>query len=254
MDQRVAEGLLADLESLKPTLLVVSGDFTQRARVGQFEAARAFINRISLPKILIPGNHDISMYDVVRRFTFPLNRYRRYITDDLWPFYHDEEIAVLGLNTARSFTWKDGRISVDQIAQMQKHFCALPAQSFKVLVTHHPFIPPPEDSSPAVVGRGDVAIEVLDSCGVELLLAGHLHMGYTGDARAYYLPIKRSILVAQAGTATSTRRRGEPNNFNLITIDLPTVIFEVRAWDGERFLPYATTRYLQVGPDWRRVE
>ncbi len=254
VDDRVVEGLLADLEILEPTLLVVSGDFTQRARRGQFAAARAFLDRIASPKILIPGNHDIPFYDFTRRFFSPLGRYQRYITDDLTPFFQDDEIAVLGINTARSLAFQGGRISHVQIDQVKSHFMAVPPDHFKVLVTHHPFIPPPEDSTLALVGRAGLAIHALDDCGVDLLLAGHLHLGYTGDARAYYLPIKRSILVAQAGTATSTRRRGEPNNYNVISIDLPTVTFELRGWDGGKFLPHSVTRYLQVETDWRRVE
>ncbi|HEX9172967.1 MAG TPA: metallophosphoesterase, partial [Telluria sp.] len=125
---RVDPALLDPLRELvhriAPDVVVVSGDLTQRARSGQFEAARAWLDTLPGPQVIVPGNHDISLYNVFRRFVKPLERYKRYITDDLDPIYIDEEIAVLGVNTARSLTFKDGRVNdrqVDQIrAQLSK--------------------------------------------------------------------------------------------------------------------------------------
>src|SRR5436190_16940942 len=83
LDPPVAEGLVADLADRKPSLLVVSGDFTQRAREGQFRAAADFLKRLPTPQLLVPGNHDIPLYNLIRRFFFPLDRYRRIIGDEL---------------------------------------------------------------------------------------------------------------------------------------------------------------------------
>lgn len=249
-DLPVAEGLLEDLTALAPALVVVSGDLTQRARRRQFAAARDFLARIPFPLLLVPGNHDIPLYDVARRFLRPLNRYQRYITSDLMPLFRDEELAVLGINTARSATWKNGRISLAQIQDIRRVFCSVPAQLFKVMVTHHPFVPPPNDPSPALVGRGPLALEALQACGVELLLAGHLHIGYSGDVTAQYLAMRRSILVAQAGTAISLRRRGEANAYNLIRIDLPHLQITVRGWNGEKFGDVLRTDYVKRGSQW----
>src|SRR5215208_4115910 len=121
VDAPVAEGLVEDLKENPCDLLVISGDFTQRARAGQYREAAAYCARLQQPQIAVPGNHDIPLYDVIRRFFFPLNRYRQYITKDLRPFYKDEKVAILGMNTARSWTWnwngfwKDGRISEEQL-------------------------------------------------------------------------------------------------------------------------------------------
>src|ERR1700722_10258980 len=104
-DPRLAEGLLADLAEVRPALVAVSGDLTQRARRGQFAAARAVLSRIPFPQLVVPGNHDIPFYDLGRRFLRPLNRFRRYITHDLNPTFADEEMLVVGINTARSATW-----------------------------------------------------------------------------------------------------------------------------------------------------
>ena len=47
----------------------------------------------------------------------------------------------------------------------------------------------------------------LDACEVDLLLAGHLHHGYSGDTRTQYPASHRAIISAQAGTAISGRAR-----------------------------------------------
>lgn len=231
-DPEVAEGLVEDLCRMEPVLVVNSGDFTQRARRSQFRSAAEFMKRLPHPRLSVPGNHDIPLFDVVRRFISPLGRYKRYITDELFPRYVDEGLAVLGINTARSLTWKSGRISVEQIQKMEQILSGLPGTLFKIVVTHHPFIPPPgqEDSGVDLVGRAGRALEVLEKGGVDLLLAGHLHHGYTGDIRTYYPSSKRSIIVAQAGTAISDRIRSEPNGYNIIRVEGEHVGVEVRRW------------------------
>src|SRR5271166_2836489 len=114
-DAAVAEALVADLAALRPDLVVISGDLTQRARRGEFAAARAFLDRLPAPFIAVPGNHDVPLYDLVRRTFRPLHRFARYITDLSHPFFADAEIAVLGINTARSMAISSGRISHDQM-------------------------------------------------------------------------------------------------------------------------------------------
>lgn len=251
-DARVVEAVLEDLAEGRPHLVVVSGDLTQRARRREFLAARAFLDRLPAPVLVVPGNHDIPLFDLPRRFFRPLERYRRMVTDELLPLFHEEEMAVLGVNTARSNVWKNGRISLDQIESIRAHFGPLPERVFKVLVTHHPFLPPPSSRAGRTVGRGLLALQAAEACGVDLLLAGHLHFGFSGDVRAHYLTIRRSILVAQAGTATSLRVRGEPNTYNVITVDGPAMGLVVRAWDGARFSPLSSVRYLKRDHEWVR--
>jgi 3',5'-cyclic AMP phosphodiesterase CpdA len=251
-DPRLAEALLHDLAEAAPSVVAVSGDLTQRARSRQFEAARAFLARLPAPRVVVPGNHDIPLFDVARRFLAPLARYHRYIDAEADPFYVDEEIALQGINTARSNTWKDGRVSERQILGLRARLCALPRGLFKVMVSHHPFAPPPRDPAPPLVGRGLRALEAAADCGVELLLAGHLHEGYTADVRATHVSLARSMIVAQAGTALSRRRRGEPNAYNLVTVDPPRLGVQVRAWTGRRFEAAAATEYRKEGAEWRR--
>lgn len=247
-DPVIIRELLADLSRLGPTLVAVSGDLTQRARRRQFLAARSFLERIPCPKIVVPGNHDIPLYDPVHRFLLPLHRWRRYIAPDMDPLYMDAEVAVLGVNTARSLALVNGRISDRQIVLLRQRLCSIPDGIFKIVVTHHPFIPPPIPPY-SIVGRAAKALAVLEECGVDLLLAGHYHVGYSDDIREHHATVRSHILVCQAATL-STRLRREPAAYNVYTIDPPDLTLAVRAWNGKRFVTVSESRYRELKKTW----
>ena len=248
VDGSLAEALLTDLAALAPTLVVVSGDLTQRARRTQFRDARRFLDRLPAPYLVVPGNHDIPLYDVVRRAFKPLDRYRETITGDLAPTYLDDALAVLGLNTARPSVWKEGRISKAQLALI-RWLGSVDGARLRVLVTHHPFIPPPGRETP-LVRRGAEALRIAAECGVDVCLGGHLHVGYTGDGRAYHPGLGRSIVVVQAGTAISNRRRGEPNGYNFLRVTRDQLEVEVRIAAGGRYAPLRSSRFARTATGW----
>ncbi|MFZ0454950.1 MAG: metallophosphoesterase, partial [Ignavibacteriaceae bacterium] len=227
-------------------------DLTQRARNREFIHAKKYLDRISYPKLVIPGNHDIPLFDVLNRFLLPLNRYKKYITDNLQPFFEDAEIAVLGINTARSLTWQNGRISQEQIEAIEMKLCTIPNSKFKIIVTHHPFIPPPGEPGINLVGRSVKALKVIDKCFVDLLLAGHLHHSYNGDIRPYYPSQKRSVISAQTGTAISRRLRNEPNNYNIINVTGEDIKIETRVWLKDQFIKSIFTSYKLRNKVWIR--
>src|ERR1041384_8706037 len=161
LDERVVEPLLATISAMGPDAIAVSGDLTQRARSEQFKAARAFLDALPrVPLAVVPGNHDVPLYNVWARFAQPLDKFRRFITDDLEPFYADEEIAVLGLNTARSLTTKHGRVNRRQIARIRERLCPFGDRVVKAIVTHPPFDVPDGVDERELVGRAEAALEV----------------------------------------------------------------------------------------------
>lgn len=233
VDRTAVEPLVQAVRRIGPDLVVISGDLTQRARRRQFHDARDFLASLPEPQIVVPGNHDVPLYDVLRRFFRPLERYRRTITDDLSPLYLDAEIAVAGVNTARSLTFKSGRINEEQVAELRRTLAPLPESITSVVVAHHPFDLPSGHDAGHLVGRARMAMEALAECGVDLLLTGHLHVHWTGSTAERYRIRDHAAIVVQAGTAISTRGRGEMNSFNVLRIDDPRIDVRRVSWDPD---------------------
>ncbi|EYF02967.1 metallophosphoesterase family protein [Chondromyces apiculatus] len=233
VDADLLDPLRDTAQEIAPDLVVVSGDLTQRAKCHEFVAARAFLDSLPFPQIVVPGNHDVPLYDVLARFFRGLGRYRKYITADLAPFWTGDGIAVLGVNTARALTIKDGRVSWSQIEGIKARMCGLGDEVIKVLVTHHPFDLPEGSHHKKLVGRAREALVALDGCGIDMILSGHLHVTHTGHSAERLNVGGHSTLIVQAGTATSTRGRGEMNSFNVVRISRQRAEVEQRVWDPE---------------------
>jgi 3',5'-cyclic AMP phosphodiesterase CpdA len=227
----LVETLIRKTRELNPDIFVVSGDLTQRARKAQFVEARQFLDMIDCRKVVVPGNHDIPMENVAARFFRPLTNYRKYISEDLWPTYEDEEMVILGINTARPFMRRSGWISNSQIDRARRFFCGVDVPRTKVLVTHHPFDFPETVADRHLLRRARHAIDALALCEADLYLAGHVHVPFAGSTARRYKATHRTALIVQAGTALSTRTRSEPNSFNLICVDRPLITVRHYVWD-----------------------
>lgn len=231
VDHAVLEPLRRCIAALEPHVVVISGDLTQRAKPEQFREARRFLDTLPSPQIVVPGNHDVPLYNVFQRFFTPFAKFRRYISADLAPSFIDEEIAVVGVNTARSLVFKGGRINEEQVEYLRAKLCDLDESVSKLVVTHHPFDLPQGWDASDIVGRAPMAMQALARCGVDIFLAGHVHMSHAGDTTARYKTGGHAALVVQAGTATSTRARGETNSFNALRVGAHEVTVERYSWD-----------------------
>lgn len=252
VDTSLIGPLTSHIAQLAPDVLVVSGDLTQRARSKEFVAARAFLDTLPSPQIIVPGNHDIPLHNLFDRFLRPLAKYARYIADDLEPMYVDDMVAVVGINTARSLTVKDGRINQAQMNRVRERLGRLPRALVKVIVTHHPFDLPETYAHDELVGRAPAALAAFAACGADLLLAGHLHASHAGTTATRYPIDGFAALAVQAGTATSTRGRGEQNSFNVIRIDTSQITIERHAWQpaSANFALASTERFERSGARW----
>jgi 3',5'-cyclic AMP phosphodiesterase CpdA len=256
-DPRIVAGSEAWLAEQRPDLVILSGDFTQRARREQFQEAAAWLDRLrgAGHRILaVPGNHDVPLYDLSRRFGAPLRRYKRYISRDLCPWFEDDHVAVLGINTARSLTFKSGRINREQMALIEERFARVAESKTRILVTHHPLYAMPVgegDELSEAVGRHEDAARAVCRAGVHIALAGHFHRTYAAAARKM---VERAggALVIQAGTATSVRlRNNELQSFNWIHAHRNNDIeLQVIAWDGEAFQRGNHVRFAYEDETW----
>ena len=254
-EPKLVEAVESRIHEAKPDLVVISGDFTQRARTEQFKEACRFMTRLKDAghEVLgVPGNHDVPLYDVLRRFLSPLTRYKRYIDGTLCPYHELDGAAVLGINTARSLTFKDGRLSTEQIEFIQSTFAKARPKP-RILVTHHPLFALPVDDGQALgkaIGRQELALDAIAEAGVDLLLAGHNHRASTHSARDLATRAGPALVI-QAGTATSTRLRDEEQSFNRIDIEGERVTLTVQRWQGQAFVSGDEQTYAREGDHWR---
>ena len=253
-DEELVEAVARSVDQLKPDLVVISGDFTQRARTDQFRDACEFLERLrdaGHEVIGVPGNHDVPLYDVLRRFLSPLTRYRRFIDETLCPFVELPGVAVLGINTARSLTFKDGRVSEEQVDFIRETFARTPAESMRILVTHHPlFALKVGEEVQRAIGRQEMALDAVEAAGVDILLAGHNHHASSQDA-GDLVTRAGGALVVQAGTATSTRVREQEQSFNTLDIADGAVTITVNPWKDGDFRPSDARRYQWHDGRWR---
>src|SRR4051812_19930032 len=100
----VVKALLELAHRIAPEVIVISGDLTQRGRSAQFRAAREFCNQLpAAPQLVVPGNHDIPLFNVLARVALPYWNYRRAFGNDFEPRYESDNFFVVGINTTRPY-------------------------------------------------------------------------------------------------------------------------------------------------------
>ena len=232
----MTQGVLDLIAEYKPDMVVLSGDLTQRAKPEQFQQARAFVDRIPVPTLVVPGNHDVPLYRVWERVFDPFGAYKKYFSPELEPVYRDDEMLVVGINTAFGWTFKDGRIKLSRLLEVAEILEKAPADIFKVVVAHHHIIPPPNFGSQRVLANAYEAMDLFSSAGVDLILSGHLHQAYIGNSEEFYPKGRPPVVILHSGTTTSNRGRGgerERNTCNWIRVDQKSMIVSHYRWHHE---------------------
>ena len=238
----LADRLASCLRALRPDLVVVSGDLTQRARVGQFREARDFLMKLPAQVIVFPGNHDAPLWNVPLRMVDPWRNWRLGLGLPLEGRVVLGDVAVVGINSANPRVWKDGLIRPAQIAALE---AAFGGAGRRILALHHP-PEPPAGEKPSLAGA-ERLVEACERLGVEMVLSGHLHFTQVAPLTA-----ARGILALQAGTCLSSRTRDDGNAFTLVDLTGggASIAHYRLATDGA-FRPDAVTEWVR-GPDgWR---
>ncbi|RYX91277.1 MAG: metallophosphoesterase [Comamonadaceae bacterium] len=251
----VCEALRALSRDQKPDVLIFSGDLTQRARSAEFAAARAYVDSLGIAQVLVlPGNHDIPLYNVFARMFHPYQGYAREFGTELSPVIDTPAVLVVGINTTRASRHKNGVVSGEQIEAVCATLGRARPGQLRVVVTHQPAAVFRDKDEHDRLRGADPALQAWSAAGADLVLGGHIHLPYIVDLLSGSKPVPRAMWCVQAGTALSSRvRHGTANSVNLIRWD--------GGWGGERsctvercdfdvltgrFIP-ASTRELVLG-------
>ncbi len=208
--------LTSAIRSARPDLVVMAGDFVQRARTGQFRAARAFMDGLDLPWIGVPGNHDIPLFNLVARVLSPYGKYHRWISSVREPRVEAAEAVILGLDTTDPWHWQRGRMRSHQVERVCNEIKAAKGRRTVIVVAHHPFHQRPDIEKKLMIAAPE-ALEAWSVCGPHVILSGHLHTWLVEPfvSRSGH----RQTLQVHAGTGLSRRQRGDPNDFAILDID-----------------------------------
>lgn len=232
----VADGLTRLTAERRPDLVVLSGDQTQRAKPRQFRQAREWARALPAPVLSVPGNHDVPMYRFWERIAAPYGAYRKHFARELEPVWRDDELLVVGLNTAHGWTIKHGRLLPRQLRRLCEVVEASGDDRFRVVVAHHPMAPAPDFHHQSVTRRARTACRELARLGVHLVLSGHLHIGFLHVLPPPTEGPENPIALLHAGTSASSRGRGWEtgrNTCNWIRVDADAVVVERLAWRDE---------------------
>ena len=240
-----AELIIREAWELKPDLMVLSGDMVQRADfTHHWRQIRAFIDQLPEPRLIVPGNHDIPMFNQVARYLWPFKRYKKYITPNLQPIAECEGLVAIGISTVRSFTIENGKLGRHKIAWLEQTLKRYGDDVCKVVVMHHHVVQPPGPATQkkdVIIGAPET-LAALDRGGAELVLCGHVHTSYIGNTLEFDPTLRQGTIIAQSGTTTSRRgrlwQRGK-NSFNIIEVEDQVIRISQRMFleDAGRFVP-----------------
>lgn len=219
-------------QQLNPELVILSGDITQRAHRSQFLAAQQFMERLNPTHALVlPGNHDIPLFNLYRRLTGPYANYCERFGDDLEPEFESDDLLVIGVNTTRVKNVQAGEISGEQIAAVEKRLLSAHPRQLRCVVTHQPIHIVATSDQKNLLTNAEEAVRRWAAAGVDLIFGGHVHLPFVRSVNERYPGIGRPVWAVQAGTATSHRVRGSvPNSVNVVCYDSARSCV-VQQWD-----------------------
>ena len=226
----VGEALVQIAPKINADAIVVSGDFTQRAKRDQFEQAREFLRKLpNVPRLYVPGNHDVPLYRLKERFFDPHGLYKEFIAAELNPVLVLDHAVIVGLDsTAPRSAISNGQIFSWQLEATERIFADAPVGAARIVVSHHHFAPAPDTLNDRSMPQAKRAVIRFVEDQVDMILGGHLHRAYIGNTLDIYPGVhrERGIVIVQSGTSTSRRGRGrerEKNSFNVIDIEADTM-------------------------------
>lgn len=216
----VMKALADAARKLDPEVVVVSGDITQRARQSQFDAAARFLNTLRVGnRVVIPGNHDIPLFNLAARAAAPYRNYERTFgpRETVWS---GPRVCIVGIDATSPLRHTRGTLDQDRLRQaLEKARAAMAPEGLLIACIHQPMYTAwPEDAAEILIDARRSA-QICCDCGVDAILSGHVHVPLAITSRDVFPELRRHFILAGAGTAVSNRvRPGAPNSFNALRV------------------------------------
>jgi 3',5'-cyclic AMP phosphodiesterase CpdA len=251
IDPKAQAALKASIDAAKPNAVIVTGDLTQAGRRREFAEAARFLESLDFPLLVTPGNHDAPVYNVGLRMADPWRRFRRILGAETDAVLEIAGATIVGLNSARrggiSFDWSRGRLSAEQIGFAATELRSAPHDDLRVVALHHPVLPGPGRAGAYTVARAKAALAMFAEARADLILTGHVHVAEA----SIHETAGRPMIVARAGTATSTRLRGEAPSYNLIALVDGGLAVAVHRFADNGYEEIAARRFERASGCWR---
>lgn len=253
-DRNMVRSLLKYLDALGPDLIVITGDLTQRATTVQYDLAKKFLDQLPKPLVVVPGNHDLPIHRLLRRFRHPWLKWKKIIGSDPSPVFQKDRLAVAGINTVRpmgdGFNWSRGRVTIDQSMRAVKKIATAPENAVKIIAAHHAFWLPDLKKHRRLVGGAGDALEVFRQAGVDMILGGHIHLPF--------VHVENGMIICHAGSAISNRVTvAHPNSFNLIlggSMELEGLEIRQMEWHKNKFFCADSFKFIRTSLGWLKKE
>lgn len=215
----VVWALTRAIAQLAPDIVVLAGDITQRARQRQFQAAKDFMDSLDVPvKRVVPGNHDLPLFNVVARLFFPYRNFKRAFTARRF-CWTDETICLLGMDATCRLRHTRGKLTLRNTRRFLRAHQAAMQDRLVILAAHQPLVLRlPQDLHNLLIHPHKTAKQFSEA-GVDLVLSGHVHVPVIATTRLHYPELSHHFVVSGSGTACSHRvRDGFANSFNLLNV------------------------------------
>ena len=243
-DIRAVEAVEELLPALRPTAIVVSGDFAQRARAGEFQRGRAFLRAASriAPVHAVAGNHDVQWWreplGIPLLGRARLAKYRRYVADEVSPALSVDGAVICGAASAHGLAWGSmtwnprdltvkGHLPKAELARAAAEFASRNGGgALKVLVVHHNVLRG-RISGRWGLARPLAALHAIAASGADVVCCGHDHEEGIGTIELE----GRRVIVSTAGTLSTRGRAHRPPSFNLLRATPTVVRVEIHGLD-----------------------
>jgi 3',5'-cyclic AMP phosphodiesterase CpdA len=246
-DPDVERALRALVERTEPELVIATGDLTHRGRRTEHERAAAFLHRLGISVLAIPGNHDIP-YRFPGRFMSTWREFERQ-WETTEPLYATPTLHVVGVNSVRPWRHQSGGVSDEQLERVTDRLRTAADGALRVVALHHQMVGAPWRTRKRPVARRTHVLARLVDCGAELILGGHIHQGavserhefevITGDARGVVVSIAPGL------GQPRPKRRGEARGCVVYACDERTLRVDTSIWRDDDWALVATRTFAR---------